>query len=165
MRDCRHLNTHIRRGELCCVVGKIGIGKSSLLLGTMGELLTKPARPGARHGYTVEGSVAYVSQTAWIPNATVRDVILFGKPFREDWYWKVVEACALASDLELLPAGDRTEIGERGVVSHRSSLVGVLSSHNKTLLAQNLSGGQKQRVALARAAYADTDVVILGGCV
>ena len=124
----------IRRGELCCVVGKIGIGKSSLLLGTMGELLTKPARPGARHGYTVEGSVAYVSQTAWIPNATVRDVILFGKPFREDWYWKVVEACALASDLELLPAGDRTEIGERGVVSHRSSLIGVLTSLNKTLL-------------------------------
>ncbi|KAF6033709.1 hypothetical protein EB796_007988 [Bugula neritina] len=53
---------------------------------------------------------------------------------------QVVEACSLSMDLELLPAGDQTEIGERGV---------------------NLSGGQKQRVSLARAVYSDTELVLL----
>ena len=75
------------------------------------------------------GSVAYVPQQAWMQNATVKENILFGKVFNSNTYEKVIDACALRSDLKILPGGDQTEIGEKGI---------------------NLSGGQKQRVSLAR---------------
>jgi ATP-binding cassette subfamily C (CFTR/MRP) protein 1 len=84
--------------------------------------------------------VSYVAQQAWIQNLTVKKNILFGKAFDKSWYRKVVKACALKPDMQILPAGDKTEIGEKGI---------------------NLSGGQKQRVALARAVYQDTDIYIL----
>jgi ABC-type multidrug transport system fused ATPase/permease subunit len=80
----------------------------------------------------VKNCVSYVAQSAWLLNATVRENILFGRPFDADRYWKVIDACALTRDLETLDAGDMTEIGEKGV---------------------NVSGGQKQRISLARAAY------------
>jgi len=86
---------------------------------------------------TLHGSVAYVTQQAWIQNMTVRDNILFGLPFEEDRYQIVLETCALKPDLEILTDGDQTEIGEKGV---------------------NLSGGQKLRMTLARAVYSDADV-------
>lgn len=86
------------------------------------------------------GSIAYVSQQAWIQNATLKDNILFGKPLNSELYEKVIEACALKPDLEMLPGGDQTEIGEKGI---------------------NLSGGQKQRVSLARAVYANADIYFL----
>lgn len=86
------------------------------------------------------GSVAYVSQQAWIQNATLKDNILFGQPLNTELYEKVIEACALKPDLEILPGGDMTEIGEKGI---------------------NLSGGQKQRVSLARAVYANADIYFL----
>jgi len=76
--------------------------------------------------------VAYVPQTAWILNATVRDNILFGSPYDKKKYKETVVACALVKELEALKAGDLTEIGERGVT---------------------LSGGQKQRLSIARAVY------------
>lgn len=60
------------------------------------------------------GQVAYVSQQAWIQNATLRDNILFGKSYDKALYNDVVEACALKPDLDMLPAGDQTEIGEKG---------------------------------------------------
>ncbi len=75
------------------------------------------------------GKIAYVPQQAWMQNATLRDNITFGRKFRSDLYDKVVESCALVPDLEMLPGGDRTEIGEKGI---------------------NLSGGQKQRISMAR---------------
>ena len=77
---------------------------------------------------------------AWILNATVRENILFGTPYDEARYWRTVQACQLMNDFRMLPAGDKTEIGEKGI---------------------NLSGGQKQRVSLARAVYADADLYIL----
>ena len=80
------------------------------------------------------------SNQAWIYNGTVRDNILFGSGYDEKRFADVVDACCLASDLEMLANGDLTEIGERGV---------------------NLSGGQKQRVNLARALYSDKDVYLL----
>lgn len=86
------------------------------------------------------GKIAYVSQQAWIQNCTLQDNILFGKPLDEKLYNHVIEACALKPDLEMLPAGDQTEIGEKGI---------------------NLSGGQKQRVSLARAVYNDADIYFL----
>lgn len=86
------------------------------------------------------GNIAYLQQQAWIQNASLRDNILFGKPFDKERYKKIIEACALKTDLEILPGGDQTEIGEKGI---------------------NLSGGQKQRVSLARAIYTDADVYLL----
>ena len=88
----------------------------------------------------ISGSLAYVPQQAWIQNAKLRDNILFGTKFEEERYGEAVASCALAADLAMLPAGDETEIGEKGI---------------------NLSGGQKQRVSLARAVYADKDIYLL----
>ena len=73
-------------------------------------------------------------------NCTLRDNITFGKPFDKNRYEKVISACALTTDLEMLPGGDQTEIGEKGI---------------------NLSGGQKQRVSLARAVYSQANLVFL----
>ena len=88
----------------------------------------------------LRGRVAYVSQQAWIQNAKLKDNILFGAVEDTVRYRAAIEDCALSSDLEILPAKDETEIGEKGI---------------------NLSGGQKQRVALARAVYADADLYLL----
>jgi ATP-binding cassette subfamily C (CFTR/MRP) protein 1 len=86
------------------------------------------------------GSIAYVPQRAWIQNVTLRDNILFGKKYNEKIYNKVVDGCAMVSDLKDFPAGDMTEIGENGI---------------------NLSGGQKQRISLARAVYSNSDIYLL----
>lgn len=86
------------------------------------------------------GKVAYVPQQAWIQNATLQDNILFGRAMDRKLYDQVLQACALKQDLEILPGGDQTEIGEKGI---------------------NLSGGQKQRVSLARAVYNDADIYFL----
>ncbi|GMF01738.1 unnamed protein product [[Candida] boidinii] len=87
----------------------------------------------------VSGSLLLCS-IPWIQNATVKDNILFGKDFDQEKYRTVIKACALENDLDILPAGDRTEIGERGIT---------------------LSGGQKARINLARAVYADTDILMM----
>ena len=129
-----NLNLNIRKGELVAVVGKIGAGKSSLLSAIMGEMVQTQ---GLKQ---TSGSVAFVSQQAWIQNMTVQDNIMFGKALDVKKYEEVLDACALLSDLEILASGDQTEIGENGV---------------------NLSGGQKQRVSLARAAYHGADLVLL----
>ena len=68
--------------------------------------------------YVLQGSVAYVPQQAWIQNATVKDNILFSKDFRESRYQKVIDACALGPDLDILPGGDETEIGEKVTLHH-----------------------------------------------
>ena len=133
--DCLFdLNLCVRSGELLGVAGAVGSGKTSLISAIMGEMKLQ------RGGLKVNGSLALVSQQAWIFNATLRDNILMGSPMQEAWYHQVVEACALAPDLKSMAEGDMTEIGERGVT---------------------LSGGQKQRVNLARALYADMDIYLL----
>eukprot|EP00250_Pteridium_aquilinum_P019390 c24411_g1_i1 orf=197-4072(-) len=128
------LNIVIKRGEKVAVCGPVGAGKSSLLLALCGEM---PKLSGSVH---LCGSVAYVSQTAWIQSITVRDNILFGKPFNKALYDRVVQACALQEDMKGFSHGDLTEIGERGI---------------------NMSGGQKQRIQLARALYSDADIYLL----
>eukprot|EP00466_Bigelowiella_natans_P000728 jgi/Bigna1/74416/fgenesh1_pg.29_\ len=126
----------IREGKLVIVVGRTGCGKSALLGALLGELEadTEALRTSPR------GGVAYASQVPWICHASLRENIVFGSQFDQKWYEEVVDVCALGPDIELLPAGDKTEIGEQGV---------------------NLSGGQKQRVALARAVYANRDIYLL----
>jgi len=89
---------------------------------------------------SVAGSIAYTAQQAWIQNATVKNNIVFHKLYDEERYKSVLDNCALKADLEILPAGDETEIGEKGI---------------------NLSGGQKHRVSLARAVYGDADIYLL----
>nr|XP_020037160.1 multidrug resistance-associated protein 1 isoform X1 [Castor canadensis] len=120
-------------GALVAVVGQVGCGKSSLLSALLAEMDKVEGQ------VALKGSVAYVPQQAWIQNDSLRENILFGRPLQERYYKAVMEACALLPDLEILPSGDRTEIGEKGV---------------------NLSGGQKQRVSLARAVYCDSDIYL-----
>jgi len=127
--DCstlENINVSILKGQLVAVVGTVGSGKSSLLSAILGEIKRVEGK------LEVIESLAYVAQVAWIQNATVKENILFGNVYEESKYNQVLESCALRPDLAVLPGGDETEIGEKGI---------------------NLSGGQKQRVALARAAY------------
>ncbi|XP_036913453.1 ATP-binding cassette sub-family C member 4 [Sturnira hondurensis] len=128
------LSFTVRPGELLAVVGPVGAGKSSLLSAILGEL---PPHQGL---VTVHGRVAYVSQQPWVFSGTVRSNILFGKKYEKERYERVIKACALKKDLELLEDGDLTVIGDRGAT---------------------LSGGQKARVNLARAVYQDADVYLL----
>ncbi|KAJ6537690.1 P-loop containing nucleoside triphosphate hydrolase protein [Mycena capillaripes] len=129
----KDISLSVPRRTLAAVVGRVGSGKSSLLQGLIGEMRTTGGK------WAFGGSVAYCPQSAWIQNATLRDNVLFGKPFDEDRYWRVIEDSCLLPDLQLLADGDLTEVGEKGI---------------------NLSGGQKQRVNIARALYYDADVFI-----
>ncbi|KAF9977214.1 hypothetical protein BGZ73_006687 [Actinomortierella ambigua] len=131
------INLSIQAGSLTAVVGRVGSGKSTLLSAILGETYRVRGSITVR---TPTKTIAYVAQQAWIINATVRDNILFGNTLDQARYDHIVFACGLEPDLAMLPAGDQTEIGERGI---------------------NLSGGQKQRVALARAAYANADLYLL----
>ncbi|XP_039693691.1 ATP-binding cassette sub-family C member 4 isoform X3 [Pteropus medius] len=128
------LSFTVRPGELLAVVGPVGAGKSSLLSAVLGELSPSQGL------VSVHGRVAYVSQQPWVFSGTVRSNILFGKKYEKERYEKVIQACALKKDLELLENGDLTMIGDRGTT---------------------LSGGQKARVNLARAVYQDADIYLL----
>ncbi|OLN82088.1 Oligomycin resistance ATP-dependent permease YOR1-like protein 1 [Colletotrichum chlorophyti] len=128
------LNFEIKRDELVAVIGTVGSGKTSLLASLAGDMRKTS-------GEVVLGaSRAFCPQYAWIQNATVRDNILFGKEMDPEWYDEVINACALRPDLAMLPNGDLTEIGERGIT---------------------ISGGQKQRLNIARAIYFDSDIVLM----
>ena len=128
------INIDIKKGELVAVVGTIGSGKSSLLSAILGEIKKISGEK------IINGKISYLAQQAWIQNLNVRDNITFGSPFDTKYYNEVIDACALTSDLDILPDHDQTEIGENGV---------------------NLSGGQKQRVGLARAAYNLSDIILM----
>uniref|UniRef100_A0A672TVM4 ATP binding cassette subfamily C member 1 n=1 Tax=Strigops habroptila TaxID=2489341 RepID=A0A672TVM4_STRHB len=130
----KHLSISIPEGSLVAVVGQVGSGKSSFLSAVLGEMEKLEGTVQRR------GSVAYASQQAWIQNDTLQENILFGADLHRQYYELVLESCALLPDLEQLPNGDQTEIGERGV---------------------NISGGQKQRVSLARAVYSNADLYLL----
>ncbi|KAJ2873875.1 hypothetical protein GGH93_002885 [Coemansia aciculifera] len=129
-----NINFCVLSGEHLAIVGRVGSGKSSLLSALLGDMRKENG------DVTVCGQVAYVPQQPWIMNATLRSNILFGLKYDEAFYNRVIDACALRPDLDMLTAGDMTEIGEKGI---------------------NLSGGQKARVSLARAVYARADIYIL----
>lgn len=130
----RNVSLDIKPGRLVAVVGAVGSGKSSLMSALLGEMYS------TKGFVNIQGSLAFVPQQAWIQNATLKDNILFGTLYEEERFQEVIGACALAPDLELLPGGILTEIGEKGI---------------------NLSGGQKQRVSLARASYSQADIYLL----
>ncbi|KAF9548180.1 multidrug resistance-associated ABC transporter [Agrocybe pediades] len=144
-------------GELSLICGKLGSGKSLLLLALLGEadiltgqVLCPQSPPDSLASFSgkaikpeewvVEGVCAYVPQATWLRNASIKDNILFNLPYDDERYKKTLEVCALLSDLEILEDGDESEIGERGV---------------------NLSGGQKARVSLARAVYSRASILLL----
>ncbi|XP_016439140.2 ABC transporter C family member 10-like [Nicotiana tabacum] len=130
----RNINLEVRPGEKIAICGEVGSGKSTLLGALLGEV------PSIQGTVQVNGRIAYVSQSAWIQTGSIRENILFGSPLDNQRYQQTLEKCSLLKDLELLPYGDLTEIGERGV---------------------NLSGGQKQRIQLARALYHNADIYLL----
>ena len=136
-RCLESINFSANKGELSCVVGRVGSGKSSLLQAVLGDVWKISGE------VVVRGRVAYVAQQAWVMNASVRENIVFGHRWDPQFYDRTVNACALADDLKTLPDGDRTEVGERGI---------------------SLSGGQKARLTLARAVYARADVYLLDDC-
>ena len=123
-----------RKGELSCIVGRVGAGKSSFLGSILGDIWKTEGK------VVVRGSVAYVAQQSWVMNASVKENIIFGHRWDPHFYELTVKACALSDDFKTLPDGDKTEVGERGI---------------------SLSGGQKARLTLARAVYARADVYLL----
>ncbi|KAI9318952.1 P-loop containing nucleoside triphosphate hydrolase protein [Dichotomocladium elegans] len=147
----KNLNISFPRNKLSIVCGPTGSGKTTLLASLLGE--TYCVRGSARLprvipsrssplGGAVSG-IAYVAQSAWLQNCSIRDNILFGLPYDEERYQQVLYMTALTKDLDILEYGDSTEVGEKGIT---------------------LSGGQKQRVAIARAVYSQAETVILDDC-
>ncbi|KAI5461810.1 P-loop containing nucleoside triphosphate hydrolase protein [Mariannaea sp. PMI_226] len=132
--NLQNLNLNISQGELIAVIGSVGSGKSSLLAALAGEMHMICGEA------TVNSSTSFCPQCPWIQNTTVRNNITFGTQMEEQRYKDVITACALQTDLDILPDGDQTEVGERGVT---------------------ISGGQKQRLSLARAIYFDADIALL----
>ncbi|CAO3644968.1 unnamed protein product [Cunninghamella blakesleeana] len=147
----QNLNLSFPKGKLSIICGPTGSGKTTLISSLLGETyclngsVVLPPRPHLS-SYGLGGSVsgiAYVAQTAWLQNCSVRDNILFGSEYDEERYNKVLYMTALTKDLDILEYGDATEIGEKGIT---------------------LSGGQKQRVAIARAVYSQAETIILDDC-
>lgn len=138
----RNVNITARKGDFVCIVGKVGSGKLSLLSSINGQLDALDSKSPYLKPSPIEihGTVAFCSQNPWIMNSSVKENITFGHKFEEDFYNRTIEACELLADLKILPDGDATQVGEKGI---------------------SLSGGQKARLALARAVYARADIYLL----
>ena len=105
-----NLNIKVKKGSLVAIVGKVGSGKSSFFSGLVNQM-HKLNESGK---INIDGKIALVSQQPWIQNATVKNNILFNKPYNEELYKQVLESCSLLPDLDIMLAGDETEIGEKG---------------------------------------------------
>ncbi|XP_038053890.1 ATP-binding cassette sub-family C member 9-like isoform X2 [Patiria miniata] len=132
-----NINVEIPAGKLTVIIGPLGGGKSSLGQAILGEMRTLSGSVKFRKK---KNTIAFAAQKPWLINGSLRDNILFGQPYHAKRYQKVLKACALQTDIEILPAGDLTEIGEKGL---------------------NLSGGQKQRVSIARAIYSERSIAVM----
>ena len=133
----RDLTLQVRQGELVCLEGPVGGGKSSLLQVIMGYFQCTAGAVAI--SMDVKEGFGYVAQTPWLQQGTIRDNILWGEIYDEARYKAVIHACALQYDLDAL-RGDSTGVGEQG---------------------RTLSGGQKARVALARAVYQNKSIYLL----
>ncbi|XP_049720014.1 ATP-binding cassette sub-family C member 12 isoform X1 [Elephas maximus indicus] len=129
-----NINFVVRKGKVLGICGNVGSGKSSLLAALLGQMQLQEGV------VAVSGTLAYVSQQAWIFHGNVRENILFGEKYDHQRYQHTIRVCGLQKDLSSLPYGDLTEIGERGL---------------------NLSGGQRQRISLARAVYSNHEIYLL----
>lgn len=145
------ISMEIPQGQLTAIVGPVGTGKTSLLEALIGEMRRT-------HGEVrFKGSVAYCPQSAWIQNATIRDNITFGRPFDEKKYWKAVHDACLETDIDMMPNGDLTEVGER---VRASTIFSHICPYTPRSQGISLSGGQKQRINICRAIYVDADIQI-----
>ncbi|KAI5825519.1 hypothetical protein K523DRAFT_323377 [Schizophyllum commune Tattone D] len=129
-----------KKGVVNLIVGPTGAGKTSLLMALLGEMHFIPSVPDSWYNLARENGVAYAAQESWVLSDTIKNNIIFGAPWDEERYKKVLYQCALERDLQLFDAGDNTEVGEKGLT---------------------LSGGQKARITLARAIYSSTEVLLL----
>uniref|UniRef100_A0A3Q3IJX9 ATP-binding cassette sub-family C member 5 n=1 Tax=Monopterus albus TaxID=43700 RepID=A0A3Q3IJX9_MONAL len=130
----RNISFILPKGNLLGVCGNVGSGKTSLISCILEQMHL------LQGSVIADGTFAYVSQQAWIFHGTVQENILMGEPLDQAKYNRILDVCSLRADLKILPYGDQTEIGERGL---------------------NLSGGQKQRISLARAVYSNKDIFLL----
>ncbi|XP_031731713.1 multidrug resistance-associated protein 9-like [Anarrhichthys ocellatus] len=130
----KNISFTLPKGNLLGICGNVGSGKTSLISSILEQMHLQQG------SLTADGTFAYVAQQAWIFHGTVQENILMGEPLDQFKYNRVVDVCSLRADLDILPYGDQTEIGERGL---------------------NLSGGQKQRISLARAVYSNKDIFLL----
>ncbi|KAI5859465.1 P-loop containing nucleoside triphosphate hydrolase protein [Durotheca rogersii] len=148
------IDVDFKIGGLNIIAGPTGAGKTSMLMALLGEMTKTKGDvylPGGRSREDVRvdpatglaETCAYVAQTAWLVNATIKENILFAAPYDEKRYKDVLVACALERDLEILDNGDETLVGENGIT---------------------LSGGQKQRISLARAVYSNSRHILLDDC-
>lgn len=140
LKNIRHFEA--RKGDLTCIVGRVGSGKSTFLQAILGQL---PCISGLDEHVPPKlviraKSIAYCPQQPWIMNASLKDNVIFGHRLNEDYYKATIRKCQLLPDLDILPDGDQTLVGEKGI---------------------SLSGGQKARLSLARAVYARADVYLL----
>ncbi|XP_071805798.1 ATP-binding cassette sub-family C member 9-like [Asterias amurensis] len=131
------INVKIPAGKLTMIIGQVGSGKSSLLSAILGEMTTVSGDVQINSG---KESIAFAAQKPWLLNGSLQDNILFSSDMNRKRYKCVIEACALKPDIDILPAGDQTEIGEKGI---------------------NMSGGQKQRISVARTMYSGRQLIIL----
>ncbi|CAO3617183.1 unnamed protein product [Cunninghamella echinulata] len=156
----KDLNLEFPNEAFSVICGQTGSGKTLMVLSLLGEAVVLEGqafcpRTGvadtvseyfklddhiAEEDWIIDHAVAYVAQTAWLQNASIRDNILFGLPYNEKRYKDTLYACSLVKDLTILEDGDMTEIGEKGIT---------------------LSGGQKARVALARAVYSRAKNILM----
>ncbi|CAF9906103.1 MAG: hypothetical protein HETSPECPRED_006056 [Heterodermia speciosa] len=151
----RNLNITFPRRKLSVISGQTGSGKSLLLASIIGEVdkvagrIEIPVAPPLSERYDfkanksdwiLDSAIAFVAQICFIENATIKENIIFGLPYDASRYRKVVSACALTKDLEMLTDGDSTDIGANGI---------------------NLSGGQKWRLSFARALYSRAGILVL----
>ncbi|KAL4449679.1 hypothetical protein ABPG74_007502 [Tetrahymena malaccensis] len=144
----------INQGTLNFVIGKIGSGKTALLLAILNEMdqiqdgeqfridnpINEEGQDQVKTQVFVYGSTAYVSQNHWLQTETIQENILFGKSYEEDLYNKCLELCCLQMDFQSFQKGDQKLVSSDG---------------------SNLSGGQRQRISFCRALYQDKDVYLL----
>ncbi|KAJ2799633.1 hypothetical protein H4R20_004358, partial [Coemansia guatemalensis] len=133
-------NLSVRKGQFLAVVGSVGSGKSSLLAAILGEMEQLSIAGSSNAMPLVNGRIAYVSQTPWLMNGTIRENITFGAPYDSSWFETVVDLCELRHDLDCWQLGDQTIVGSNGMA---------------------VSGGQRMRVALARAVYSRASIYLL----
>ncbi|GMM34193.1 hypothetical protein DASC09_015180 [Saccharomycopsis crataegensis] len=136
-----NINFAAKKGQLTCIVGSVGSGKSTFLHSLLGQFpMVSGGASNVPPSLHVRGKITYCSQHPWTMNASIKKNILFGHKYDPEFFEKTIEACQLKSDFEILPDGEETQVGERGI---------------------SLSGGQKARVSLARAVYARADIYLL----
>lgn len=136
----QNINLEIKKGEFVGVIGEVGSGKSSLIQAILNNLILLENTESNQSEFIQNGSIAYVSQIAWLQNDTIKNNILFFSEYEKEKYNEAIELSQLKHDIKNFIGGESTEIGEKGI---------------------NLSGGQKARVSLARAIYADRDIYVL----